>query len=655
VRKSVLLLATALVAVLVGVPVAGAQTPEEESELTNLSIDTDQVTDRVGLVDPTTGRWNLRMVGGAINSFFYGNPGDFPIAGDWNCDGIDTPGLYRQSDGFVYLRNSNTQGIADIRFFFGNPGDIPLAGDFNDDGCDTISIYRPSESRIYIINKLGANDGGLGAADFNYIFGNPGDKPFVGDFNGDGIDTIGLHRESTGFVYFRQSHTQGIANAEFFFGDPGDRLVAGDWGIVNDVDTPAIFRPSVSRFFFRYTNTQGIANEVLQMGEFRMLPVAGAWTIKLGLGGSLPKAVVGIPFARTLSPVGGTPPYTVTKTSGPPWLSVNNAGRVAGNPPSVGNFTLGVTVTDSLGKTANQTIPLTVQDGCDTNNQIPNAQCLALVDLYRKTNGNGWIERTNWFVTPPCSWFGVLCGGGQVTEIVLEGTAGNGNNLNGTITTQIGALTGLQVLNLQHNSLLTGPIPSQISTMTALQVFDLSGTNVSGPIPNSFGAMAALREVEIDETAVTGGIPASLLNRAQLVTLDLANNSLTFGGALPNLGNLDALQVLDLSDNAFTGDIATGNLTGLASIQELNVSTNQLTGSVPAFGAPTPLIELDLAGNLLTGPVPTSIDTLVTLPAESGSLTLCPNTVTVDPIADPNLNNFINVRDAAWNEVTGTC
>ncbi|MEX0700178.1 MAG: hypothetical protein WD354_10660, partial [Acidimicrobiia bacterium] len=117
--------------------------------------------DTSGLVDVTSGVWTLHD-GAGVTSFFYGNPGDRPFTGDWNCDGIDTPGLYRQSDGFVYLRNTNTQGVADIRFFFGNPGDVPIAGDFDGDNCDTVSIYRPSEARFYIINELGANGGGLG-------------------------------------------------------------------------------------------------------------------------------------------------------------------------------------------------------------------------------------------------------------------------------------------------------------------------------------------------------------------------------------------------------------------------------------------------------------------------------------------------------------
>ena len=122
--------------------------------------------ERVGLVDTSRGMWYLRHSDLSVLSFYYGNPGDVPFLGDWDCDTQATPGLFRTSDAFAYLRNSNSQWIADIRFFFGNPSDIPLAGDFNGDGCDTLSIYRPSEAQFYIINKLGENEGGLGAAEY---------------------------------------------------------------------------------------------------------------------------------------------------------------------------------------------------------------------------------------------------------------------------------------------------------------------------------------------------------------------------------------------------------------------------------------------------------------------------------------------------------
>jgi hypothetical protein len=231
-------------------------------------------TDSFGLVDPSSGIWQLYEGGQMAIPFYFGNPGDYPFMGDWDCDGIDTPGLYRQSDGYVYLRNSNTQGVADISFFFGNPGDVPIAGDFNANGCDTVSIYRPSEARFYIINELGTNDGGLGAAEYSFLFGNQGDKPFIADFNGNGQDTIGLHRESTGLVYYRNTNTQGNAHNQFIYGDPGDRLIAGDW-TGNGIDSPGLFRPSNTTMYLRYQNSQGNADESWNVGDSSWLPVAG--------------------------------------------------------------------------------------------------------------------------------------------------------------------------------------------------------------------------------------------------------------------------------------------------------------------------------------------------------------------------------------------
>jgi hypothetical protein len=247
----------------------------------------------VGLVDTSSGEWHLWhsrcsddpffgcVDADSTESFYYGNPDDVPFMGNWDCDTVATPGLFRTSDAFAYLRNSNSEGIADIRFFFGNPSDIPLAGDFNGDGCDTLSIYRPSEARFYIMNKLGENEGGLGAADYSFLFGNVGDKPVVGDWDGDGIDEIGLHRESTGFFYYRNTLTTGIANGQFFFGDPGDRFVAGDWGVVDGVDTPGMFRPSNSTFYFRHTLTQGNADSqfVWTGAGPGWLPVSGDFTL----------------------------------------------------------------------------------------------------------------------------------------------------------------------------------------------------------------------------------------------------------------------------------------------------------------------------------------------------------------------------------------
>jgi SpoIID/LytB domain protein len=230
--------------------------------------------DRTTLHDPSTGKWRSHTPAGTITEIYFGNPGDFGFMGDWDCDGIDTPGLYRRTDGYVYLRNSNTQGIADASFFFGNPGDLPMAGDFNGDGCDTVSIYRPSEGQFYIINALGSADAGLGAAEYSYYYGNPGDQPFMGDFNGDGIDTPGLRRDSTGFVYLRFSNTQGVADVDYFYGNSGDVVFTGDWDN-NGIDTLGLYRPSNGSVYLRNSNDTGIAHIAYEMGTSSHRPVAG--------------------------------------------------------------------------------------------------------------------------------------------------------------------------------------------------------------------------------------------------------------------------------------------------------------------------------------------------------------------------------------------
>ncbi len=231
----------------------------------------------VGLVDVATGRWLLRSPAGHTSSFFYGNPGDVPLLGDWDCDGVATPGLYRDADGLGYLRNSNSPGIAHVTFFLGDPGDVPLAGDFDGDGCDTISVYRPATQEFHVSNRLGRGGRGL-VAEFAFRFGDPGDQPVVGDWDGDGADEVGLHRATTGFFYWRDSLTTGAATGRIFFGDPGDRFVAGDW-TGTGADTPAVYRPSDGTLYFRHSLSQGVADAVLPMPGPGGLPVAGPVTL----------------------------------------------------------------------------------------------------------------------------------------------------------------------------------------------------------------------------------------------------------------------------------------------------------------------------------------------------------------------------------------
>lgn len=232
--------------------------------------------DQIGYVEPSFEfnlRENLAWDGGNYHEFYFGAPGDIPLMGDWNCDGVDTPGMFRPSTGFAYLSNVNDTQVAEREYYFGIGGDIPLAGDWNGDGCDTLSIYRPSDGQFYVSNSLET-----GPAEYSYFFGIPGDEPFSGDFDGDGIDELGLRRPTTGFVYLRLEHTSGVADNEFFYGAPGDRVIVGDWDGDGD-DTLAIVRDSEGRWYFRLDNSLGVADHVLRAGPKAegVIPLTGTF------------------------------------------------------------------------------------------------------------------------------------------------------------------------------------------------------------------------------------------------------------------------------------------------------------------------------------------------------------------------------------------
>ena len=231
--------------------------------------------DKVILHNPQNGLWTLRDPNGQTSTFYYGVPADMALFGDWDGDGISTVGLYRQSDGYVYLRNSNTTGVADNRFYFGIPGDIPVVGDFNGNGRDTVSVYRPSQQRFYITNKLGNEDNAF-VAEYSFVFGSPGDVPFAGDWNGDGVDTPGLRRPSDGFVYLRNSNTTGFADQSFFYGLSGDRIFSGDWD-ADGKDGLGIFRPSNGTVYLRNALSTGNADIAYQTGASIYRAAAGAY------------------------------------------------------------------------------------------------------------------------------------------------------------------------------------------------------------------------------------------------------------------------------------------------------------------------------------------------------------------------------------------
>ncbi|MEM7539902.1 MAG: hypothetical protein AAF639_47550, partial [Chloroflexota bacterium] len=108
---------------------------------------------------------------------------------------------------------------------------------------------------------------------------------------------------------------------------------------------------------------------------------------------------------------------------------------------------------------------------CSAVSEIPQIECEALVAIYNGTGGPDWTVSTDWLqTTTPCSWYGVMCGGGRVIELILDNSP-NGNNLTGALPATIGDLDGLTNLALSSNQLSS--IPTEIGNLSNLTSLDL--------------------------------------------------------------------------------------------------------------------------------------------------------------------------------------
>ncbi len=168
-------------------------------------------------------------------------------------------------DDRFYLRTVNAGGGADIAFGFGRPDDDAVVGDWDGNGTQTVGVRRGN--RFLLRN---ANSAGFAGLDFR--FGREGDLPLVGDWNGDGVDTVGVRRGNR--FLLRNANSGGFAGLDFRFGREGDLPLVGDWN-GDGVDTVGVRRGN--RFLLRNANSGGFAGLDFRFGREGDLPLTGDW------------------------------------------------------------------------------------------------------------------------------------------------------------------------------------------------------------------------------------------------------------------------------------------------------------------------------------------------------------------------------------------
>ena len=101
---------------------------------------------------------------------------------------------------------------------------IPIAGDWDGDGIDSIGVYDPNTTRFALRDSNSA-----GPASYMFVVGQPGRIPVMGDWDRNGTDTAGVYNPATGQFALRNIHFGGPPDVVAQLGPPGQLPIAGDW------------------------------------------------------------------------------------------------------------------------------------------------------------------------------------------------------------------------------------------------------------------------------------------------------------------------------------------------------------------------------------------------------------------------------------------
>ncbi len=136
----------------------------------------------VGVLRPSNGLIYLKnnlTTGIADFTIVLGIPGDVGVTGDWNGDSIDSPGVYRPSVQKFFLTDQvcNCMVSATYIFQYGVAGDLPITGDWIGQGHDGVGLFRQSNGFVYLKNALTT-----GIADITFTYGISSDVPVAGHY-----------------------------------------------------------------------------------------------------------------------------------------------------------------------------------------------------------------------------------------------------------------------------------------------------------------------------------------------------------------------------------------------------------------------------------------------------------------------------------------
>ncbi|KAL3783661.1 hypothetical protein HJC23_004836 [Cyclotella cryptica] len=155
------------------------------------------------------------------------------------------------------------------------------------------------------------------------------------------------------------------------------------------------------------------------------------------------------------------------------------------------------------------------------------------------------------------------------------------NNFSGSVSSEIGRLNQLEVVDA-HSNALSGSLPKELSQLFNLMELRLAGNKINGSITERIGNMKALEALSLSGMAMVGTIPDSLYNLTNLRELHLRNNKPGFNGPVKSeIGNLLQLEELVLYDNPLLSGTLPSELGLCQNLRVIQLQGTKITGTVP--------------------------------------------------------------------------
>ncbi|MDH4168633.1 MAG: D-alanyl-D-alanine carboxypeptidase family protein [Acidimicrobiia bacterium] len=138
----------------------------------------------------------------------------------------------------------------------GSPGDRPVIGDWDGDGDDDIGVARFIEG----VNALVLGPGDAPESEL-VVVGQPGDVTMAADWDGDGTDEAAVFRSFNGQGRFLRFDGAGEALGPVDFGQRGDQPLVGDWD-GDGTDEPAVYRAATGDETGWFLRADGQGNQL---------------------------------------------------------------------------------------------------------------------------------------------------------------------------------------------------------------------------------------------------------------------------------------------------------------------------------------------------------------------------------------------------------